>query len=161
MFAQRNNKAVCLEDYGTAKQGYEIPKTNKMYSVVEDWLKDNDWADFPAEPVLKGKREIQRGALQAARDSETRASINGFQVSRTEDRENIKDAVTNWDLVGVESIDWVLEDNTTKPVNKSDLEAIVQEYATRKLNAFNKYNQLNASLLDSTDPESITWNGSK
>jgi hypothetical protein len=51
MFASKNdlNYAYCLIDYKSAKAGFTIPKTNKMWEIVEEWLEDNngEWAEMP------------------------------------------------------------------------------------------------------------------
>ena len=110
-----------------------------------------------ADDLLQEARLARRTVLRTERDNYIRQPINGFQVARPEDREVIKDTIDDWQILGVDSIEWILADNTTRTVTQSDLEEVRTQYAFRKLAAFSRFNELCDELMTTTDPESIEW----
>ena len=110
-----------------------------------------------ADDLLQEARLARRTVLRTARDNYIRQPINGFQVARPEDREVIKDTIDDWQILGVDSIEWILADNTIRTVTQSDLEEVRTQYAFRKLAAFSRFNELCDELMTATDPESIEW----
>ena len=107
------------------------------------------------QPVTKDQRRSQ---LKYERDERISAPINNVQVGRTEDRENITGTLANWHLLGIgDSIDWIMADNTVQALTQSDLQAVVDAYALRKLQLFSVYQGLLTQLDVTDDPESIVW----
>lgn len=47
MFALENDGARCVEGFGDIKKGAWVPKSNELYSAVEEWLESNDWVELP------------------------------------------------------------------------------------------------------------------
>lgn len=47
MFAKYNGMALCVVAYGSLQKGAIIPAVNELYSEVEEWRKDNEWAEIP------------------------------------------------------------------------------------------------------------------
>ena len=70
------------------------------------------------------------------------AAINGFQVRSYEDRENIQGAIDYYDVLtsnGAVDLVWTMEDNTDRIVTKAELQAVKDEYVTRKAIIFSNY----------------------
>lgn len=79
-------------------------------------------------------REQKRQELKAERIKRTSAPINNVQVSRSEDRENIKDAIANWSILSKNpdgTKNWVMADNSVSPLSLDDLQEIHDAYALR------------------------------
>jgi hypothetical protein len=81
MFAKNGSAAICIEDYKAAKKGFKIPVANEMYSIVEEWLKTNDWIEVPGNferqliSIDKAKKEAVRAITEFA--NECRRKIAG------------------------------------------------------------------------------------
>jgi hypothetical protein len=104
-----------------------------------------------------GRREdiakrVQRDiALQEAkreRDAIIDSPINGFDVAREVDRENLRGAVEFFDVLsqGAGTIKWTMTDNTEKQVTKQELMDAIATYVARKGLAFAQYQQFKEGL---------------
>ena len=99
-----------------------------------------------------------RDYLKMMRDIIIAAPIDGVQVGRLEDRENIKDAIRLWETLGdPPAIPWILADNTSRFMGKADLQTIESTYAMRQMQTFGQYQQLCEALETSDNPEDIVW----
>ena len=127
---------------------------------VENWP-DGPWEEVntTVELTLEQRRERKRQQLKMERAELIQSPIDGIQVATADDRENITGAVEDWStLYGqLETIPWVLVDNTTRTVSKEDLEEVIAAYKIRKRDAFAIYAGLLDHLCESDDPESVEW----
>ena len=156
MFAKlENGNALCLADYGDIKRGAIVPPVNELWAQVQEWLDaGNDWEPHvPLLTELEGlRKEVQRQKLKQERIKRVNAPINNVQVATPEDRENVQWAANN-----VESIDWIMADNTVQTMTAEQLQAVIVEYAERKMQVFATYAALLQQLSESDDPESVVW----
>jgi hypothetical protein len=104
------------------------------------------------EPTLEQRRERQRQVLKQDRIERVSAPINNVQVATPEDRENVEWAASN-----VESIDWIMADNTIQTLTAADLQAVISQYPLRKMDLFSVYAGLLTQLAESDEPELIVW----
>ena len=104
------------------------------------------------EPTLEQRRERQRQLLKHERIERVSAPINNVQVATPEDRENVQ-----WAASSVESIDWIMADNTVQMLTAADLQAVISQYPLRKMELFGVYAGLLAQLAESNEPELIVW----
>ena len=104
------------------------------------------------EPTLEQRRERQRQMLKMERIERVSAPINNVQVATPEDRENVQ-----WAASSVESIDWIMADNTIQTLTAADLQAVISQYPLRKMELFGVYAGLLAQLAESDEPELIVW----
>jgi hypothetical protein len=104
------------------------------------------------EPTLEQRRERQRQMLKMERIDRVSAPINNVQVATPEDRENVEWAASN-----VESVDWIMADNTVQTLTAADLQAVISQYPLRKMELFSAYAGLLAQLAESDEPELIVW----
>jgi len=110
--------------------------------------------DYINTPIAPNTRDY----LKLMRDITIAAPIDGVQVGRLEDRENIKDAIRLWETLGdPPAIPWILADNTTRLMSKTELQAIETQYAVRQMQTFGQYQQLCEDLETSDEPESVVW----
>ena len=127
---------------------------------VENWP-DGPWEEVNAtvELTLDQRRERKRQQLKIDRTELIQSPIDGIQVATADDRENISGAVEDWTtLYGqLETIGWILVDNTTRAVSKEDLEEVIAAYKIRKRDSFAIYAGLLDQLYESDDPESVEW----
>ncbi len=69
MFAKHENGALCLADYKDLKKGAIVPKSNELYSQVEEWLVTNSFQTMPLDFYESLKTlEQRRAELQQIRD---------------------------------------------------------------------------------------------
>jgi len=145
---------------GTYKECCKYLNASLPRNHVENWP-DGPWEEVrtTVEPTLDQRREQKRQELKFERDSLIKSPINGVQVATSDDRENIEGSVSDWGILygSLDEISWVLEDNTTTPLSKQDLEEIISLYKTRKRDAFAIYTQLLLQLNQSDSPEEIVW----
>ena len=113
--------------------------------------------DTYKEEYLDHFRELKRQELKVLRDEGTASPINGIQVGRSDDRENIKGAIDNWDaLLLVEGKKgWVMADNSIQFLTKAELQAIEPLYSVRKDQCFNSYGITTAQLQEAQTVEEI------
>lgn len=104
------------------------------------------------ELTIEQRRERQRQILKQERIERTSAPINNVQVATSEDRENVQWAASN-----VETIDWIMADNTVHTMTAAELQAVADEYPLRKMDLFAVYAGLLAQLNASDNPEEIVW----
>jgi hypothetical protein len=104
------------------------------------------------ELTLEQRRERQRQMLKQERIERTSQPINNVQVATPEDRENVQ-----WAASSVESIDWIMADNTIQALTAADLQAVISQYPLRKMDLFSVYAGLLAQLAESDEPELIVW----
>src|SRR5690554_855394 len=104
------------------------------------------------EPTLEQRRERQRQMLKMERIERVSAPINNVQVATPEDRENVQWAASN-----VESVDWIMADNTVQMLTAADLQAVISQYPLRKMELFGVYADLLRQLETTDDPESVVW----
>ena len=96
------------------------------------------------ESTLNYFREQKRQHLKTERIKKASAPINNVQVSRVEDRENVKDAIANWDILRKNSDgtkNWVMADNSVSPLSLADLQAVHDNYARRIDECFAAYEE--------------------
>jgi len=145
---------------GTHKECCKYLNASLPRGHVENWP-DGPWEEVNTvvELTLEQRRERKRQQLKIERTELIQSPIDGIQVATADDRENIAGAVEDWStLYGqVESIPWVLVDNTTRHVSKEDLEEVIAAYKIRKRDAFAIYAGLLDHLCESDDPESVEW----
>jgi hypothetical protein len=99
--------------------------------------------DYVNTTVAPGARDYYK----LMRDITIAAPINGVQVARLEDRENISGTIRKWDALGSPAaIPWIMADNSVALLSKEDLIAIEDAYAQRKAMAFAEYQQRVAEL---------------
>ena len=137
------------------------------YNQVRDYLQASiprnhpeNWPNGPWEVVpyvapeltLEQRREHQRQALKQERIERASDPINNVQVATPEDRENVQ-----WAAANVDSIDWIMADNTVQTLTSADLNAVITQYPLRKMELFAVYTGLLKKLQTSDDPESVTW----
>lgn len=104
------------------------------------------------EPTLEQRLERQRQILKQERIERVSAPIDNVQVATPEDRENVQWAASN-----VESIDWIMADNTVQTLTAADLQAVISQYTLRKRELFGVYADLLRQLAESDEPELIVW----
>lgn len=94
-------------------------------------------------------KELTLAQAKKDRDALIDAPINGFDVARPIDRENIEDAISHFDTLaqGSNTIKWTMADNSEKQITKEDLEEVVATYVIRKGMAFSKYQALKEGLV--------------
>ena len=96
------------------------------------------------ESTLNYFREQKRQQLKTERIKAASAPINNVQVSRVEDRENIKDAIANWGILSKNpdgTKNWVMADNSVSPLSLADLQAVHDDYARRIDECFTAYEE--------------------
>ena len=145
---------------GTHKECCKYLNASLPRQYPENWP-GGPWeeVDTTVELTLDQRRERKRQQLKMERTEIIQAPINGIQVATAEDRENIAGAVEDWStLYGqLETIPWVLVDNTTRSVSREDLEEVIAAYKIRKRDSFAIYAGLLDQLYESDDPESVEW----
>ena len=127
---------------------------NLPFAHPEKWP-DGPWVVVEPEPyvpTLEDRREQQRQLLKRERIERTSAPINNVQVATPEDRENVQWAASN-----VESIDWIMADNTIQTLTAAELQSVISQYPLRKMELFAVYAGLLAQLAESDEPELIVW----
>jgi len=102
--------------------------------------------------TIEQRREARRLHLKSERTVRVSAPINNVQVASPEDRE-----IVTWAAENLDSVHWIMADNTVQVLSGDELKAVIQEYAARKMQAFAVYADLVAQLAESDDPESIVW----
>jgi hypothetical protein len=120
--------------------------TEQRQEVVDFY---RNWRpQVPPEPTPKESRDIAINVLKSQRDATINAPLNGFDVSRPEDRENIQGAIDYFDLLsqGQGSMTWTMADNTEKQVTLADLQAAKDGYVLRKAQAFATFQAAKTAL---------------
>lgn len=111
----------------------------------------------PAKPINE-LREDKRNELKAIRDNYCSQPIDGIQVARTEDRENIQGAIAGFDSLYPQGVaGWIGVDNTIKMITKAQLESVASQYIQRKAIAFQHYGELLAALNTTEEISAISW----
>lgn len=100
--------------------------------------------------------EEKRVKFKLLRDKEIAEPINGVQVGRVEDRENIQGAIDRFDTLATDgAIGWIMADNSIKMLTKLQLIDIADGYAIRKAQVFNNYGMLCLTLNEAETVEDI------
>ena len=139
---------------GTETRTYKQLQADLNISFPRDNPPDG-WTVYAPEPALltlEQRRENQRQSLKQQRIGLVSAPINNVQVAKPDDRENVQ-----WAAANVQTIDWIMADNTIQTLTASELQAVIDTYPLRKMQLFSIYAGLLQQLQSSDNPESITW----
>jgi len=129
-------------------ENYDPLRENRTSEPLSWELKDNVvTATYQVAPKpLSQVKEEKRSAFKALRDEEIAEPINGVQVGRLEDRENIEGAISRFETIAPDGVNWIMVDNSVVVLTKQDLQNVADEYAIRKAQIFNKYGTLSSAL---------------
>lgn len=118
-------------------------------------------SDEQIKQALKPYHDSKIAMLKAKRDEAVASPINGLDVRGKSDLDNIEYAIKLFDTLAHEGlITWTLADDTDKPLNKQELEQVLNIYVQRKLQSFKKYQELKAKVLKLDDIrkiEEVSW----
>ena len=135
---------------------YETLERYNVFKVVEErptLLEYQTLVIHTAEYMsIESIKESMRVAAKKDRISSIAAPIDGFEVSTTEDRENISGAIEFFEtLSGTEThITWTMADNTEANVTLAQLEASKQNYVLRKGLLFKAYQDKKLAIENAT-----------
>lgn len=118
--------------------------------------------DLKADIALRNAQQQKLKQFKDLRDDEIFAPYNNVQVSNSRSREDVKEAIEEWDttLGSPTSITWTMADDTDQDLTKVDLEAVKDGFVARKMSTFAKYQQLKAQVESAGTVEevnNITW----
>ncbi len=105
--------------------------------------------------LFEVKRD-HRERLKESRDENLPTVINNVQVSRLEDRENIKGTLDSFEVLATDGkIKWVMADNSIAELTKEDLEEVTTQYATLKAQVFNWYSDKCTELENAENVDDV------
>lgn len=106
---------------------------------------------------LELKKLMVLPTLKQKRQRLINATINNFQVSRAEDRENIQGTINYFPTLsgGGGFITWTMADNTEQDVTLEQLQGVLDAYVTRKAQVFQQFQEMKQSIIDATSIDEI------
>lgn len=137
---------IVITEAPTAPEGQKAVQSG-VELIDEQYQTTWGLVDKTAEELAQDKAR-QIAAAKATRRATINAPINGFDVARPEDRENIEGAIDYFDtLSGAGStITWTMADDTEQDVTLAELQTAKDGYVLRKAQAFATYQAAKAAI---------------
>ena len=154
-----------LESLGDYEEMFSDEEAHAKYLAVNDYLTPITYTDEEGNEVEYFKpKYIGKFASKKISDEEYRESklielkeereylsslpLNGFDVGRSIDRENIQGAISHFDTISTDGlVKWTMSDNTEKLVSLEDLQTVLDSYVLRKAQIFSDYQEAKGKLL--------------
>ena len=139
---EKHAKYLSVNDYLTP-----ITYTDEEDNEVE-YYKPKYIGKFASKKVSDEEyKEAKLMELKEEREYLASLPLDGFDVGKMIDRENIQGAISHFDTISTDGlVKWTMADNTERLVSLEDLQNVLDGYVLRKAQIFSNYQEAKGNL---------------